>query len=181
MGSHKTIVSNIHQNQFFTFSICWTFLWGISPNVFWTLIKIGFSHSFDLLIFFIYPQLSYFYFLLLFCTMDKDICCLKNNWKYPFQHSRNLLYRLQLLMHYLQVIIHEHLSRLDLIINTLPKIITRTTSQINMTSSHVWHYKNKITLFRPHIIPIIWIHWMINCLFRLISYTQQLNCPPAGK
>ena len=55
---------------------------------------------------------------------------------YPPQHSRNLVYY-QLLIHHLQVLPHQHLSCLDLIINTLLPIRKITTYQKQMTSSHV--------------------------------------------
>ena len=57
--------------------------------------------------------------------------------KYSLQHSRNLFYHLQLLIHNLQVIQHKHPSRPNLIIKTLLQIKTRTTPQIQMTSTHV--------------------------------------------
>ena len=53
------------------------------------------------------------------------------------QHSRNLFYHLQLIIYHLQVIWHKHSSSLNLIINTLLQIKTRTTPQIQMTTTHV--------------------------------------------
>ena len=60
-----------------------------------------------------------------------------SNWNYPLQYSRYLFYHLQLLIHNLQVIQHEHISRLKLIIKKLPQIKTRTTPQIQMTHTNV--------------------------------------------
>ena len=55
----------------------------------------------------------------------------------PPQHSRNLFYHFYLIMQHLQVILQEHSSRLNLIINTLPQTKTGTAPQIQMTSTHV--------------------------------------------
>ena len=102
-----------------------------------------FNHSskqisfFDLLSFLAYTHLSSFRFLVLICTMGNEIGRFSKiiDQKYPLQHSRNLFYQLQLLihnlhlqllMHNLQVIRHKYPYLLDLIINKLPPIKTRT-------------------------------------------------------
>ena len=102
-GSHQKNILNIHQNWYF--------------------------HIFRFVHLFIYYHLSHFWFLLLFSTTEKDISRLykKHDQKYPLQHSRNLVYHNQPLIHHLQVIPHEHLSRLNMIINTLLPIRKRTT------------------------------------------------------
>ena len=41
---------------------------------------------------------------------------------YPLQHSKNMFYHLQLIIHHVQVIWHECPSRLNLILNTLIQI-----------------------------------------------------------
>ena len=46
-------------------------------------------------------------------------------------------YRLQLIIHYMQIIQQEHPSHLNLIINTLLQIKTITTPQIHMTYNNV--------------------------------------------
>ena len=56
---------------------------------------------------------------------------------YPPQQSINLFYPIQLIIHHLQVVPHENIFRLDLIINTLLSIKTIKTSQIQMTYTHV--------------------------------------------
>ena len=56
---------------------------------------------------------------------------------YQLQHLRNLFYNIKLLIHHLQVIRNEHLSRLNLIIKTLLQIKTRTAPQIQMTPTNV--------------------------------------------
>ena len=99
------------------------------------------------------------------------------NWSYPHKHSRNLFYHIQMVMHNLQVIQHEHPSHINLIINTLLQIKIITTPQIQMTSTHLEHYKNKITVFRPHLRPLGWRHWTIHYLLYLLSYTEQQKLP----
>ena len=94
---------------------------------------------------------------------------------YQLQHSRNLFYNLHMLIHHMQVIWHEHPYRLNFIIKTLLQIKTRTTPQIQMASNHVQHHEHKITVFRPHLQPLIWPHWILHCILHLLSYTQQLN------
>ena len=63
------------------------------------------------------------------------------------------IYHINLLIHYMQVIRHGNLSHLNLIL----KIVLqkkKTTPQIYMTSTHVLYHK-KITVFRPHLHPLI--------------------------
>ena len=115
-------------------------------------------------------------FLLLFCTMGKEIGCFSKiiDQNYPFQHWRNLFYHIQILIHHLKVIRHEHLSCLELIIKILPPILF---------FKYRWHplmcntTKNKITVFRPHLQPLIWGHWKLHLLLHLLSYKQQNNRP----
>ena len=57
--------------------------------------------------------------------------------EYCLQHSINLFYNLQLIIYHLKVIWHKHPSSLNLIINKLLQIKTRTTPQIQMTPTHV--------------------------------------------
>ena len=139
---------------------------GSYQKLFWVSIKISFSHFrlfhlfrrvvsskniwnihknwsfqifFDLLIFFIYPHLSYFLFYHHFHNV-KGHWLFIQKWstkKYSIQQSRNLVYHHQLLMHHLNLIPHKHLSRRDLIISALLPNRTRTTHQLNITSSHV--------------------------------------------
>ena len=73
-----------------------------------------------MLSFLAYPHLSYLWSLVLFCTMDKEIGSFSTiiYQNYPLQHWRKLFYNLQLLIHYLQMIRHKHISRLNLIIKT---------------------------------------------------------------
>ena len=61
---------------------------------------------FDLLSFHNYPHFSYFHFIVIIGTMGKQIGRFSNitDQKYPLQHSRNLFYHLQLIIHYMQVI-----------------------------------------------------------------------------
>ena len=84
----------------------------------------------DLLSFLIYSHLSYFWLLVLFCTMGKEIGRLKKiiYQDYPLQHWGKLFYHIHLLIHHLQVIPHKHLSRIDLIIKTLLPIKNNNTS-----------------------------------------------------
>ena len=129
----------------------------------------------DLLSFLTYPHFSYFRFIVLICTMGKKIGNFSNiiYWNYPLQHSRKLFYRIKLIIHHLQVIRHEHPSHLNLIIKTLLQIKTITTPQIQMTAPHVWHHKNKITVFRPHLQPLVWRHWTLHYILHLLSHIQQ--------
>ena len=52
------------------------------------------------------------------------------NWNYLLQQSRNPFYHLRLLIHHLLVISQEHISFLDLILNTSLSIISRSKFQI---------------------------------------------------
>ena len=138
-----------------------------------------------------FVDLSHFSSFIIFCfivliwNMGKEISRYfkKMRSKYWLQHLGNLFYYLQLLIHHLQVIRNEQPSRLNLIIETLLKIKTRTTFQIQMTSTHMYHNENIITVFRPYLQPLIWLYWMLHYIIHLLSYTQQYsggNYPTGG-
>ena len=71
--------------------------------------------------------------------MGKEIDCFNKNNRSELSTPtpKKPVFNIQLLIHHLQVIPHKNLSRLDLIINTLLTIKTITTSQIQMTFTHV--------------------------------------------
>ena len=132
--------SDIHQNRFFNFFNLWSFHSGVSS-------KKHFEHSSKLISshFSIYSSLSfiliyhifgsYYYFPPWARTLVVYAKLIDQN--YPIQQSRNLVYHHWILINHLQVIPHEHLSRIDLMINKLLPTRTRTTYQIQMTASHV--------------------------------------------
>ena len=138
-GSHKN-ESNIHQNWFFTFfDLLIFFIGGLTKQNILNIHQNRFSNfsiywAFSFII--IYHIFSFYYY---FAPWARKLFVFTNiiDQNYPIQHSRNLFYNIQLLIHHLQLIPHEHLSRLDLIVNTLIPMRTRTTSQIQMTSSPV--------------------------------------------
>ena len=39
----------------------------------------------------------------------------------------------------------------------------------------------KITVFRSHLQPLIWFHWMLHRILHLLSYIKLLNYPPLVK
>ena len=57
--------------------------------------------------------------------------------KYPLQHSRNLYYHLQHIIHHIQLLRHKQLYHINLNIKTVLKFKTRRTSQIQMVSTPV--------------------------------------------
>ena len=134
----------------------------LPKELFWISIKIDFSH-FSMFLFFVvgshkkkssklksshFSICSSFSFILIYHIFDfyyyfpswaRTLVVYTKiiDQKYLIQHSRNLVYHHHPLIHHLQVITHWRLSRIDLIINTLLSIRTRTSYQIQMTSIHV--------------------------------------------
>ena len=57
--------------------------------------------------------------------------------KYPLQHSRNLYYHLQHIIHHIKLLRHEQLYHINLNIKIVLQFKTRWTSQIQMISTPV--------------------------------------------
>ena len=99
----------------------------------------------------------------------------------PLQHSRNLFYNPQLLIHHLRVIPHKHLSRLDLIINTLPTTRTRKNiSNIDGIQSCVTplkqNYSVQATSAPNHLTPL-----NATLTIPYIKLHTTTKSPPVGK
>ena len=134
---------------------------------------------FDLLTFLTYSHLSYFRFLVLICTVGKYIGhFFKNNKLKISTQTLKKLVLSSLASHTsyasnsTRTSITSRLGNKDINTNQNKNIF-----QIQMTSTHVYHHKNEITVFGPHLQPLIWCHWMLDFLLHLFSYTQQINYP----
>ena len=130
----------IHQNRFFhIFRFFDSFHKGVSSRKIESSSTWIFSHFYFFIIFFNYFLLSYLQFLLLFPPWASTLVIYTKiiNKKYPLKHSNYLFYCHHLLTHHLQVLTYNHIYCLYSIISTLSPIGTRTTYQIQMTSSHM--------------------------------------------
>ena len=76
-------------------------------------------------------------FIVLIGTMGKDIgrSFKYNRSKYQVQHSRNLYYHFQQIIHHIQLLRHEQLYHINLNIKTVLQYKTRRTSQIQIIST----------------------------------------------
>ena len=104
------------------------------------------SHSFSIIIFWIF----WYYFVPWSRKLVKFTKIFDQN--HPLQNWRNLFYHLQLLIHHLQVVRQEHLSRLHLIISIQIRIKTRTTSQIQMMNKVINYILSIDTFKQPYVV-----------------------------
>ena len=120
-----------------------------------------------------------FSILLLFFTMDKDIGCFyKNN---QLELSTPILKKPALSYS------ASHTS------STHTSISSRLDNKHIITNHNKNNTSNKddiqscvtprkqITMFMPHLQPLIWRHWILHCILYILSYTQQINYPPPVK
>ena len=121
--------------DFLTFSIGG----GGNPNIIFRLF-IKFFTQFDFCQFFSHNLINHI-FILQYSLVPwaRKLVILSNIivQKYPLQHSRNLYYHLQQIIHHIQLIRHEQLYHINLKIKTVIQFKTRRISQIQMISTPV--------------------------------------------
>ena len=137
-----------------------------------------FFSFFDLLRFLIYSCLSYFLLLVLFCTMSKEIGRFyKNNrskLSTPTLNKPVLLssdYHASSAINSTRKSISSRLYNKHITTNQISNNISNTDDIHSCVTSH------KNIVFRPHLQPLIWRHWMLQFLLHLLIYTQKLNYP----
>ena len=115
--------------RFFGFSIG-----GDNPNIIFQLFIKNFTY-FEFCRFFSHNIIYHIFGLQYSLALQgRKLVVLKNiiNQKYPLQHSRNLCYHLQKIMHHIQIIRPQLLFLINYNIKTVLPFKTRWTSQIQM-------------------------------------------------